>query len=322
VFAISRLGFGAWAMGGVGWAYSGTPEHDEESLAALRRALDGGVTWVDTAPTYGRGHSEELVGRLRRELGGARPLVFTKCGRRWDAPGAKPYSDLSPAALRATCEASLRRLGIDSVDLLQIHWPGDVNGVPIEESWGAMRRLVEEGKARAAGVCNFDADLLARCQTAGPVDSLQIPISLIVRDATAGLLDYCAAHGIGVLAYSPMQVGLLTDSFTAARVAELDAEDWRRTYPLFTTPLIERNLALRDALRPIARAHGTSVGAVAVAWVLSRTGVTGAIVGASSAAQVEGWVGAGDLRLTPEDHTMIVSALRDTGAGSGPLPEN
>jgi aryl-alcohol dehydrogenase-like predicted oxidoreductase len=310
VFPISRLGFGAWAVGGAGWEYTGTAARDTESLAAMRRAVDGGVTWIDTAPTYGRGHSEELVGRLSRELGASRPRVFTKCGRRWDGPDSKPYSDLRPASLRTFCEASLRRLGIDAIDLLQIHWPGDVNGTPIEESWGAMLRLVEDGLARAVGVCNFDAPLLQRCEAVGHVATLQTPLSLIVRDAlTSGLLDFCGEHAIGVLAYSPMQVGLLTDSFTPERIAELDQDDWRRTHPEFTSPRLQRNLALRDALVPIAREHSTTTGAVAVAWVLAQRHVTGAIVGASAASQVDGWIGAADLRLTYQDEERIASAL-------------
>ena len=309
MFPISRLGFGAWAMGGAGWEYTGTAERDAESLAALHAAIDGGVTWVDTAPTYGRGHSEELIGRLCQELGTARPMVFTKCGRRWDGPDSKPYSDLRPEAIRATCEASLRRMGLDFIDLLQIHWPGDVNGLPIEESWGGMLRLVDEGLVRAVGVCNFDAVLLERCEAVGHVETLQTPLSLIVRTATEGLLDVCGAHGIAVLAYSPMQVGLLTDSFTPERVARLDPEDWRRNHPEFTSPRLERNLALRDALVPIAREHSTSTGSVAIAWVLSRPHVTGAIVGASSAAQVGGWIGAGNLRLTYKDEERIATAL-------------
>ena len=313
MFPISRLGFGAWAVGGAGWEYTGTPARDAESLAAMRSAVDGGVTWIDTAPTYGRGHSEELVGRLCRELGASRPRVFTKCGRWWDGPDSKPFSDLRPASLRAFCEASLRRLGIDAIDLLQIHWPGDVNGMPIEESWGAMLRLVEDGLARAVGVCNFDAALLERCEAVGHVATLQTPVSLIVRDAlTSGLLDCCGERAIGVLAYSPMQVGLLTDSFTPERIAELDHDDWRRTHPEFTSPRLERNLALRDALVPIAREHSTTTGAVAVAWVLAQRHVTGAIVGASAASQVDGWLAAADLRLTYKDEERIAAALAGT----------
>ncbi len=310
MFTISRIGFGAWARGGVGWEYTGTAEHDRESLVALRRAVEGGVTWVDTAPTYGRGHSEELVGRLCRELGSARPLVFTKCGRRWGGTDAKPFSDLSPAAIRSDCEASLRRLGLESIDLLQIHWPGDINGTPIEESWAAMLKLVNDGLARAVGVCNFDETLLARCQSVGGVATLQTPLSLIRREGATTLLGFCASHEIGVLAYSPMQVGLLTDSFTPERVARFAHDDWRRTDPEFNAPRLERNLALRDALKPVARDHSTTVAAVAIAWVLSQTAVTGAIVGASSAGQVDDWIGAGGLRLTQRNQDRIAAALR------------
>ncbi len=316
---ISPLGFGAWAMGGAAWRYDGSAERDAASIGALARAVEGGAAWVDTAPTYGGGHSEELVGRAIREAG-VRAMVFTKCGRRWDAPDATPYSDLRPESIRKDCEASLRRLRVDTIDLLQIHWAEAPERTPLEESWGEMRRLVEEGKARAAGVCNFGIDQLERCEAVGHVDSLQTPISLVVRDATGGLLSWCAEHEVGVLAYSPMQVGLLTDSFTAERIDDLDEADWRREHPEFVSPRLERNLALRDALRPLAEGHATTVSAIAVAWVLSRPGVTGAIVGASTAAQVEGWIGAANVELSGEDLDQIAAALRSTGAGSGPIP--
>ena len=306
-------------MGGPGWRYSGTAERDETSVAAMRRALDSGVNWVDTAPTYAGGHSEELVGRVLRQAPGEAHL-FTKCGRRWDRPEEKQYSDLRPAEIRKDCEASLRRLGVEVIDLLQIHWPEAEERTPLEESWGEMKRLVEEGKVRAAGVCNFDVARLERCEAVGHVDSLQTPISLIVRDASGGLLRWCAAHGVGVLAYSPMQVGLLTDSFSPARVSELDSDDWRKRDPEFTPPRLERNLALRDALRPIAAAHATTVSAVAVAWVLSHPEVTGAIVGASTPDQVDGWTGASNVVLTREDLDRIGAAVGATGAGRGPIP--
>jgi aryl-alcohol dehydrogenase-like predicted oxidoreductase len=309
VFPISRLGFGAWAMGGAGWSYTGGAEQDATSLATVRRALDGGVTWIDTAPTYGRGHSEELVGRLCRELGGSRPLVFTKCGRHWDGPDSKPYSDLRPASVRADVEASLRRLGLDCIDLVQIHWPEPPGGTEIEETWGGMLRLVDDGLVRAAGVCNFDVRLLERCEAVGHVATLQTPLSLIVRGATEGLLDWCAAHGVGVLAYSPMQVGLLTDSFTPEHVRRFAADDWRKEHREFNGARLERNLALRDGLRPIAEEHSTTVAAVAVAWVLSWPQVTGAIVGASRPGQVDGWLPAMQLMLEPADLARISMAV-------------
>lgn len=284
----------------------------------MLHAFELGVGWVDTAPIYGNGHSEELVGvalkRIRRE----RPLVFTKCGRLWDGPESNPHSDLRPESIRAGCEASLRRLGVDVIDLLQFHWPDRDTGVPVEESWGELLRLVEEGKVRAAGVCNFDRDLLERCEAVGHVDSLQTPLSLIARDSAGGLIQWCAAHETGVIVYSPMQVGLLTDSFTADQVERFDPEDWRRDHPEFQSPRLERNLALRDALRPIAAAHATTVAAVAVAWTLSWSEVTGAIVGARTAQQVDGWIAGSTLNLTGGDLDAIAAAVASSGAGSGP----
>ena len=314
--SISRVGFGAWAAGGPGWRYEGSAERDTQSLAAMRRAFDYGVNWIDTAPVYGAGHSEQLVSRAlaRRD----RPLVFTKCGRQWDSPDAPARSDLRPAAIRVDCEASMGRLGVDVIDLLQFHWPDRDTGVPIEESWGELGRLVEEGKVRAPGVCNFDIDLLARCEAVSHVESLQIPLSLIARDSAAGLIQWCADRAIGVLVYSPMQVGLLTDSFTADRVATFDAEDWRRQDPEFQPPSLQRNLALRDALRPLAEARATTVAAVAVAWTLAWPQVTGAVVGASSGEQVDGWIDAAEVSLTADELGSIAAALSATGAGHGP----
>ena len=310
MFPISPLGFGAWSIGGAAWSYTGGAERDGESLAAMRAAVEGGVDWIDTAPVYGRGHSEELTGRLVRELGQSRVRVMTKCGRVWEGPTARPYSDLRPASIRAGCEASMRRLGVDHVDLLQFHWPDNDSGTPIEESWSEMLRMREEGLIGAAGVCNFDVPLLERCEAVGHVDSLQTPLSMIVRGGTRGLIQWCGDRGVAVLAYSPMQVGLLTDSFTAESMDALDDEDWRRTHPEFTPPRLERNLRLRDALRPIAEAHSTTVAAVAVAWVLSWPQVTGAIVGARTPQQVEGWIDAPSVRLTDDDLHRIQAAIR------------
>jgi aryl-alcohol dehydrogenase-like predicted oxidoreductase len=318
---ITRVGFGAWAAGGGGWSFSWGRQEDRESIAAIHRALELGVGWIDTAAVYGLGHSEEVVAQALAGLPrDERPLVFTKCGLRWDAerPMVPSRRVLSPSSIREECEASLRRLGVDAIDLYQFHWPDDT-GVPVEESWGAMLRLREEGKVRFCGVSNFDVSLLERCERLGHVDSLQPPFSLIHRRAAAEVLPWCAEHGTGVIVYSPMQSGLLTDRFTAERVASLDEDDWRRRDGDFTSPRLERNLALRDSLRPIAERHGVSTGAVAVAWTLSFEAVTGAIVGARSPGQVEGWIAALDLELTPADLGDIAAALERTGAGSGPV---
>ncbi|MGE5278089.1 MAG: aldo/keto reductase [Acidobacteriota bacterium] len=317
---ITRVGFGAWAIGGGGWAFGWGPQDDAASLAAMRRALERGVNWIDTAAVYGLGHSEELVGRLLRDLPPTeRPLVFTKCGLLWDERDrmAEAKRSLRPESIRRECEASLRRLGVERIDLYQFHWP-DQTGTRVEDSWAQMTRLVEEGKIRAAGVSNFDVALLERCEALAPVASLQPPFSPIRRDVAAAEIPWCAARGTGVIAYSPMQSGLLTEAFSSARAASLSAEDWRRRSPEFQEPNLSRNLALRDALRPIARRHGATTGAVAVAWVLAWPGVTGAIVGARSREQVDGWIGAASLELSRAEQDEIAAAIARTGAGSGP----
>jgi aryl-alcohol dehydrogenase-like predicted oxidoreductase len=314
---LSRLGFGAWAAGGPGWSYTGTPARDDMSVEAMLRAFELGISWIDTAPVYGNGHSEELVGRAIKLTRGKRPLVLTKCGRRWDGVNP-PRSDHRPASIRADCEGSLRRLKMDAIDLLQFHWPDKDTNTPVEESWGELLRLVSEGKVRAAGVCNFDVPLLERCEVVGHVESLQIPFSLIARDSADGLIQWCQQNDTRVIVYSPMQVGLLTDSFSLARLESMAPEDWRRRHPEFQSPRLERNLALRDALRPIAEAKSTTVGAIAIAWTLSWPQVTGAIVGASTAEQVDGWIEGSSIELSEQDLDDIAAAVARSGAGSGP----
>jgi aryl-alcohol dehydrogenase-like predicted oxidoreductase len=317
---ITATGFGAWALGGGGWAYGWGPQDDDESILTIRHALECGVNWIDSAAVYGLGHSEEVVGRLLRGLPASdRPMVFTKCGLVWDENNrkAEPRRVLKPESIRKECDASLRRLGVERIDLYQFHWP-DETGTPVEDSWGEMARLVEQGKIRWAGVSNFDVSLLERCEAIMHVDSLQPPFSLIHRDAAAREIPWCAEHGTGVICYSPMQSGLLTDSFTADRVANLAQDDWRRRSPEFQEPNLSRNLALRDSLRPIAQRHNTTVSAVAVAWVNAWPGVTAAIVGARSPRQVDGWIPAASLELTAADLEKIANAIERTGAGTGP----
>lgn len=304
---ITTVGFGAWAIGGGGWSFGWGPQDDAASLAAMRHALARGINWIDTAAVYGLGHSEEVVGRLLRELPAAeRPYVFTKGGLVWNDRDrmTEPQRNLRPASIRRECEASLRRLGVERIDLYQFHWP-DETGTAVEDSWGEMGRLVDEGKVRAAGVSNFDVALLERCEAIRHVDSLQPPLSLIRRDAAAREIPWCAAHGTGVICYSPMQSGILTDSFSAERVAALAPDDWRRRSAEFQPPRLARNLALRDSLRPIAARHDTTVAAIAVAWVLAQPGVTGAIVGARSPEQVDGWIDAATVELG--DHPGVRS---------------
>ena len=312
------MGFGSWSAGGPGWAYAGTDERDRESVDAMLHAFGLGVSWIDTAPTYGGGHSEELVGRALELVRGQRRLVFTKCGRRWDGPTARPRSDHRPASIRADCEASLRRLGVEAIDLMQLHWPDTDTGTPVEESWGELLRMVAEGKIRGAGVCNFDVDLLERCESIGHVASVQMPFSLIARESAGGLMQWCTENGTAVIVYSPMQVGLLTDAFTRASLESLAPEDWRHRHQEFQSPRLERNLALRDALRPLAEERSTTVGAIAVAWTLSWPQVTGAIVGARTTEQVNGWIEGATVQLSERDLDVIATAIVESGAGSGP----
>lgn len=317
---ITTVGFGAWAVGGGGWAFGWGPQDDEQSIATIRHAVARGINWVDTAAVYGLGHSEEVVRRALEAIPAAeRPYVFTKCGMVWDETDrmAPPRQVLRPETIRAECEASLRRLGVERIDLYQFHWP-DQSGTAVEDSWATMVRLVEEGKVRAAGVSNFDVALLERCEALRHVDSLQPPFSLIRRRAAVAEIPWCERHRTGVIVYSPMQSGLLTDRFTADRVQRLAPDDWRRRSSDFTPPRLERNLALRDALRPVAERHGASVAEVAIAWTLAWPGVTGAIVGGRTPAQVDGWIGAAALELTGEDLDDIARVVHETGAGAGP----
>ena len=317
---ITVIGFGAWAIGGGGWAFGWGPQDDAVSIATMRHALEREINWIDTAAVYGLGRSEQVVGQLLRQLPASeRPLVFTKCGLVWDERNrmAPPRRVLKPDSIRGECDASLRRLGVDRADLYQFHWP-DETGTPIEESWGEMVRLVDEGKVRLAGVSNFDVQLLERCEAIRHVDSLQPPFSVIHREAAAREIPWCAAHRTGVICYSPMQSGLLTDAFSKEHVARLAADDWRRRSPDFQEPNLSRNLALRDALRPIAQRHRSTVSAVAVAWTIAWPGVTGAIVGARSPQQVDGWIDAATIKLTSADLEEIADAISRTGAGAGP----
>jgi aryl-alcohol dehydrogenase-like predicted oxidoreductase len=317
---ITRVGFGAWAIGGGGYAFGWGPQDDEASIHAMRHALDRGVNWIDTAAVYGLGRSEEVVGRLLRTIPASeRPFVFTKCGLVWndDDPTANPARTLRPESIRQECEASLRRLAVETIDLYQFHWP-DETGTPVEESGGEMSRVVEEGKVRWVGVSNFSVDLLARCEPIHHVDSLQPPFSLIRREAAERELPWCAEHGTGVIVYSPMQSGLLTEKWTIERARSLPEDDWRRGGAQFQPPKVERNLALRDALRPIADRHGASVATVAVAWTLAWPQITGAIVGARAPDQVDGWIPAASLELSAAELAEIAAAVDRTGAGVGP----
>ena len=319
--AITRVGFGAWAIGGGGWAFAWGSQDDDESIAAMRHAVERGVNWIDTAAVYGLGHSEELVGKLLRDYPASdRPYVFTKCGLVWDErnPLTQALRIGEASSLRREVEQSLTRLGVEQIDLYQMHWPAE-DGTPLESYWQTLLDLKQEGKVRAVGLSNHKVDRLEPAARIGHVDTLQPPFSPIRRDALAAELPWCKAHNTGVIVYSPMQSGLLTGSFTEARAAALGKDDWRSRAPEFQSPRLQSNLALAEALRPIAARYNTTVGAIAVAWTLAAPGVTGAIVGARNPAQVDGWIAAGRVELTPSDLSDIASAIERTGAGTGPV---
>jgi aryl-alcohol dehydrogenase-like predicted oxidoreductase len=317
---LTRVGFGAWAIGGGDWAFAWGNQDDAASIAAIRHAVESGVNWIDTAAVYGLGHSEEVVAAALADLPAAdRPYVFTKGGLVWDAAdrSAAPRRVGAPASVRAEVEASLRRLRVDRIDLYQMHWPAQ-DGTPVEAYWQVFTDLKREGKIRAAGLSNHNVFQLEEAEEVGAVDAIQPPFSLIHRDAADDVLLWAREHEAGAIVYSPMASGLLTGSFTAERAARLQPGDWRAGHPDFTEPALSANLALADALRPVAERHGVTPAAVAVAWTLAFPGVTGAIVGARSPEQVDGWLPAATVELKDDDLADIAAAVRATGAGTGP----
>ena len=317
---LTRVGFGAWAIGGGGWAYSWGTQDDTESIAAIRYAVESGVNWIDTAAVYGLGHSEEVVSAALAGIPEAdRPYVFTKAGLVWDPAerSSAPRRAGDPASLRAEVEASLRRLRVERIDLYQMHWPAE-DGTAMEEYWQTFLDLKREGKIRAAGLSNHDICRLEAAEGLGHLDAVQPPFNLIHRDAADDVLLWAREHETGVIVYSPMASGLLTGAFSAERAASLDPGDWRASHPDFQEPALSANLALAEDLNPIAERHGVTPAAVAVAWTLSFPGVTGAIVGARRPRQVEGWLPAAALELKEDDLADIAAAIDATAAGAGP----
>lgn len=318
---ITRVGFGAWAIGGGEWSFGWGSQDDADSIAAIRHAVEAGVNWVDTAAVYGLGHSEEVVARALAVFSdGDRPYVFTKCGLRWDAghPMTPAQRIAAPASLRDEAEASLKRLGVDRIDLFQLHWPPE-DGTPLEDYWTAMLKLKGEGKVGAIGLSNHSRAEVEAAQAIGHVDSVQPPLSMIARAAAGDLIPWCEAHHTGVIVYSPMQSGLLTGAFTEDRVAALEPHDWRRRSADFNGDALGANLALVERLRPIAAGLGTTLPALVVAWTLAWPGVSGAIVGARRPDQVKAWVPAAGIDLTAGDLAGIAAALNESGAGTGPM---
>jgi aryl-alcohol dehydrogenase-like predicted oxidoreductase len=303
--SISPLGFGARAAGGADWPGGLGQQDDGDSIATINRALDLGINWIDTAPVYGLGHSEEVVGRAIKGRSN-RPYIFTKCGVVWDAQG-NPMNDLKRASLRLQVEDSLRRLGIETIDLMQIHFP--VPDADIEEGWTALAELQGEGKIRHLGVSNFDVNQLRRIQAIAPVASVQAQYSLVAPGIEGDILPFAEAHGIGVLVYQPMHSGLLSGSTTRERVAKYAENDYRRTDPEFQEPRLSHNLDLVEKLRAIGQRHGRISGEVAIAWTLRQPAVTGAIIGGRRPDQVEGIAGASGLHLTLPELDEIVAAV-------------
>ncbi len=305
----TTVGLGTWAIGGGGWEWGWGPQDDAESIAALRRGMDRGINWIDTAAAYGLGHSEELVGKA---IEGRRDevVVATKCGLVWEEGGTTISNRLKEDSIRRECEQSLRRLNIEGIDLYQIHWP--VPDGDIEEAWGTIANLIKAGKVRYAGVSNASVEQLKRLQPIHPVAALQPPYSMLERGVEEALLKFCAANDIGIIVYSPMQTGLLTGKYTKERVAALADEDWRKDRnPHFKEPQLSANLALVDGLRPIAARHGKTVAQLAIAWVLRRPEVTGAIVGSRKPSHIEETVEAGDWVLDSQDIAEIDALLVD-----------
>jgi aryl-alcohol dehydrogenase-like predicted oxidoreductase len=298
---LSPVGVGAWAIGGAGWAFSWGPQDDDESIAAIRKALEHGVNWIDTAAVYGLGHSEEVVARAVEGIR-PRPYVFTKCERVWNE-NREIQKSLKRDSLRRELEASLRRLKADVIDLYQIHWPEPDED--IEEGWSTLAEFQKQGKVRWIGVSNFNVGQMQRAQRIAPISSLQPPYSLVSPETEESILPYCLENEIGVIVYSPMKSGLLTGTMTRERVANLPADDFRRRAVAFQEPQLSRNLRLVEILREIGERHGRTPGEVAIAWTLHHPAVTAAIVGMRSPAQIAGVIGALEFRLSPEEALEI-----------------
>jgi aryl-alcohol dehydrogenase-like predicted oxidoreductase len=322
---ITHVGFGAWAIGGPDWAVGWGAQDDKKSTAAIRHAVERGVNWIDTAAIYGLGHSEEVVRAALQEIPAKdRPLVFTKCGLRWDENdrSAFPRQVGAPDSIRVEVEDSLRRLGVERIDLYQMHWPAK-DGTAIEDYWRTLLDLKAEGKVRAVGLSNHNVKQLEAAERVGHVDTLQPPFSAIRREFASAELPWCIAHETGVIVYSPMQAGLLTGAFSQARAKTLPKDDWRSRDGEFTGDKLKRNLRLADAMKFIAERRDTTTAAVAVAWTLAWPGVTGAIVGARAPEQIDGWIDAASLSLSRAEMEEIAAAIIAAGAGSGPaLPES
>ena len=303
---LTAMGMGSYALGGADWAFGWGAQDDADSIATYQRAVELGVNWIDTAAAYGLGHAEEVLGRALKGMS-SKPYVATKCGLVWDQQGELGKA-LTKETVRAEVEDSLRRLGVDVIDLYQVHWPPDPDD-SLEEGWAAMADLVKEGKVRYIGVSNFTVDQMKRCHAIHPIASLQPPYSLLMRGAEADLLGFCTSNNIGVVTYSPMQEGLLSGKMTKERADNLSADDHRRDIPFFQEPQLTHVLALVDGLREIAEKSGRTMAQLAIAWVLRRPEITAAIVGARRPDQIEGTVPAADWNLSESEMAAIDALL-------------
>ncbi len=311
--ALTAIGFGAWAIGGGDWQFAWGSQDDRDSIEAIHKAVEVGVNWIDTAAIYGLGHSEEVVGQALKTLSGPKPYVFTKCSMRWNEK-REIYRSMTAEGVRTECEQSLRRLGLETIDLYQIHWPDPE--AEVEAGWTEMQRLKEEGKIRWTGVSNFSVAQMERVAGIAPVTSLQPPYSLLNRKAEPELLPFCERNGIGVINYSPMVAGLLTGKMSAERIAAMPEDDWRKRSANFKEPKLAKNLELAELLGRIGERHGVETGVVAVAWTLANPAITAAIVGGRSAKQVEGTASALAFRLTAEEVREIEAFVKEQGIGT------
>jgi len=303
---LTTVGLGTWAMGGP-WQFGWGPQNDDEAIAAIVKALELGINWIDTAPAYGLGHSEELIKKALEQTN-AKPIIATKCGLLWNEKKEKvPY--LKAKSIREECHASLKRLNIDVIDLYQMHWPEPEED--LEQGWEAMAKLKDEGKVRYIGVSNYNIEQLKRITKIARPVSLQPSYSMLHREAEEELLGYCAENNMGVVAYSPMQRGLLTGKFNQERLSGLALDDHRRRSPDFHEPKFTATLQLVDQLRPIAKRNGKTLAQLAIAWVLRRKEVTAAIVGARRPAQIEETAPAADFELSKEDIEEIEKLLAE-----------
>jgi aryl-alcohol dehydrogenase-like predicted oxidoreductase len=304
---LTPIGCGAWAIGGGNWEFAWGAQDDDESLRTIERALDSGLNWIDTAAIYGLGHSEEIVGKALKGRS-QKPYVFTKCSMRW-FPDGKIYRSLKAGSLQEEIENSLTRLGVDTIDLYQIHWPNPED--ELEEAWETLAKFQQEGKVRYIGVSNFNVDQMKRVQAIAPITSLQPPYSLLRRKIEEEILPFCRQHNIGVINYSPMLSGMLTGKMTAERVREMPADDWRKRSPNFQSPKLEQNLELAKLLGEIGKEHGVAAGVVAIAWTLRNPAITAAIVGARRPDQVDGILPAATFRLSDGEAARIEGWLAE-----------